>query len=648
MALAAIAVGTSVITGWIFSSRLLLSIVPGQNPMKLNAAICFVILGLSLYIRSRAKSKFYHRLSAALGLTVAIFASINLLLRIVDYPDIFDELLLEDTITPQQFRPGRMSPITLACLTMLGFGLAASNTGSKLLLHVAQYLFIAVGAITYVVFMGYVAQVPELYTLNLVIPVAVSTAICLLLLSLGASLLNPFLGITAMFTSSGTAGLIARRLLIQLIITVLLSAGLRLIAHRYNAFSTELGIALFAVVFSFIGIFLIWKTYRAMGKIEEKNRLADERFRAVVELAPNGMIIADKQGKIRMANKEALRIFGFGQSELLGLNIDMLVPQKYRASHKDLRRSYNKKPIEHAMGAGRDMYALTKSGDELPVEITLKPIVTDEGRMVLASIVDISERVKAESTMRAQMIELKTRYRDLEQFNYLASHDLKEPLRTVANYIRIIEEDYPGQVNREIKAYHSAINEAVTRMNTLVHLLLDYARLGYRKTLSRVDSATIVKDVIADLNDLITKNDAVIVVRELPILDVYETEFRLLLQNLINNAIKFRRPDVTPKIEIGATNDGAPFEFYIKDNGIGIPQKHFEKVFNIFQRLHRDSEYAGHGIGLANCKKIVDMHGGLIWVESVTGEGTTFRFTIAQLNTITPDEKVSKMHNACR
>ncbi len=634
LAFASMAIGTLVMAGWIFSIRLILNIPPGQNPMKFNTAICFVLLGLALYIRSYTKSVFYHRLSAALGLAVAIFAITNLIMNLVGHSDAIDRFFMEDLFTPEKYAPGRMSPITLACVTILGFGLTASNTTSRMLLRFSQYLFNGVSAVTYIVFIGYFIQVPELYTLNLFIPVALSTAICLLLISTGASLLNPFLGVTAMFTNTGTAGIIARRLTVQFIAMVLLSAGLRLIAHRCHAFSAELGIALFAVLFSFIGLFLIWKTYRALGRIEEKNRIAEERFRTVVELAPNGLIISDTEGNIRMANRETVKIFGYEQEELLAGNIDMLVPAQFRSSHAGLRKSYHRRPVEHTMGAGRNMFALTKSGQELPVEITLKPIVTDEGKMILASIVDISERIKAESTMRAQMIELATRYQELEQFNYLASHDLKEPLRTVSNYIRIIEEDYPGQVNDDIKAYHSAMNQAVARMNTLVHLLLDYARLGYRKKLTRVDSAVVVHDVIADLNDLITKSGAVITIRELPVLEVYETEFRLLMQNLINNAVKFRRSEVVPMVEIGATNDGAPFEFYVRDNGIGIPAKHFGKIFNIFQRLHKDSEYAGHGIGLTSCRKIVDMHGGRIWLESVAGEGTTVRFTIAQLNTI--------------
>lgn len=634
LAFASTAIGILVMVGWIFSIRLILNIPPGQNPMKFNTAICFVLLGLALYIRSYTKSVFYHRVSAAFGLAVAIFAISNLVMKFVWHSDALDLFLIEDSITPEKYAPGRMSPITLVCVAILGFGLAASNSTSRMLLRFSQDLFNGVSAVTYIVFIGYFMQVPELYTLNLFNPVALSTAICLLFIATGASLLNPFLGVTAMFTNTGTAGIIARRLTVQFIAMVLLSAGLRLLAHRCHAFSAELGIALFAVLFSFIGLFLIWKTYRALGRIEEKNRIAEERFRTVVELAPNGLIISDTAGNIRMANREAVKIFGYEQEELLAGNIDMLVPAQFRSSHAGLRKSYHRRPVEHTMGAGRNMFALTKSGQELPVEITLKPIVTDEGKMILASIVDISERIKAESTMRAQMIELSTRYQELEQFNYLASHDLKEPLRTVSNYIRIIEEDYPGQVNDDIKGYHSAMNQAVVRMNTLVHLLLDYARLGYRKKLSRVDTAVVVHEVIADLNDLITKSGAVITIRELPVLEVYETEFRLLMQNLINNAVKFRRPEVVPMVEIGASGDGAPFEFYVRDNGIGIPAKHFGKIFKIFQRLHKDSEYAGHGIGLTSCRKIVEMHGGRIWLESAAGEGTTVRFTIAQLNTV--------------
>ena len=284
------------------------------------------------------------------------------------------------------------------------------------------------------------------------------------------------------------------------------------------------------------------------------------------------------------------------------------------------------------MGAGRDLFGIRKNGTEIQVEIGLNPIETAEGQMVLSSIIDITERKIQESLIKKQVNELEAKNKELEQFAYIASHDLQEPLRTVSNYIQIIEEDYGGQLNEVAKNHLETINLATNRMSTLVRALLDFSRLGRDKKLILADSKKIVTDVIADLENIIKTTGTIIHVGELPRLYVYDTELWQLFQNLIINAIKFRKREVRPEIKIGCKKVNEQWQFYVADNGIGIDSKYFERIFYIFQRLHADGEYEGYGIGLANCKKIVEQHGGKIWVESNSDSGSTFYFSIANLN----------------
>jgi signal transduction histidine kinase len=221
--------------------------------------------------------------------------------------------------------------------------------------------------------------------------------------------------------------------------------------------------------------------------------------------------------------------------------------------------------------------------------------------------------------------------KELEQFAYVASHDLQEPLRTVSNYMQVFKEDYSGLLDDNGRSYLQSVTNATKRMSILVRSLLDFSRLGRNKKLTRVDCGKMVNDVIADLDAVIKTSNAVIEVAGMPRLNAYESELSQVFQNLITNAIKFRKKGSRPKMKIRAEKKDERWEFSVSDNGIGIAPAHFDRVFDIFQRLHTDEEYEGNGIGLANCKKIVQFHQGDIWIESNPGQGTTVHFTIPDL-----------------
>jgi PAS domain S-box-containing protein len=235
-----------------------------------------------------------------------------------------------------------------------------------------------------------------------------------------------------------------------------------------------------------------------------------------------------------------------------------------------------------------------------------------------------------EKEKRAEELTMANTY--LEQFAYIASHDLQEPLRTISNYIQVLDEDYFVLLDDNAKKYLHTVKDSAKRMSILIKSLLDFSRLGRNSNLTEIDCNKLIKDVITDLKNLITTSNAVIEISEMPRLNLYETEIRQLFQNLIINAIKFRKKDTQPKIQIRSVKMDEKWKFSVRDNGIGIAAVHFEKIFNIFQRIHsNEDEYKGNGIGLANCKKIVQLHHGEIWVESNLGEGATFYFTLSNM-----------------
>ena len=361
-----------------------------------------------------------------------------------------------------------------------------------------------------------------------------------------------------------------------------------------------------------------------------ERKKAEERFRLVVESAPNAMILVNSSGQITLVNTQTEKLFGYTRNELIGNKLEMLIPERFRNYHPGHRDMFFQKPQTRPMGAGRDLFALKKDSTEVQVEIGLNPIETAESNMVLASIIDITERKIQELSLKKQ-VELETKNAELEQFAYIASHDLQAPLRTVSNYMQVFEEDYLSLLDGNARNYLDKVNKAVERMSALIKALLDFSLLGRDMRLNFTDCKKIISDVLADIEQTIIASGAIVEVGEMPTINVYEVEMRQLFQNLISNAIKFSKKDVQPIIKINAERIKNKWKFSVIDNGIGIDPEYFERIFFIFQRLNLADQYEGYGIGLANCKKIVALHKGEMGVESELAVETTFYFTISDL-----------------
>jgi light-regulated signal transduction histidine kinase (bacteriophytochrome) len=273
---------------------------------------------------------------------------------------------------------------------------------------------------------------------------------------------------------------------------------------------------------------------------------------------------------------------------------------------------------------------LDKQGRLIDVSVAISPIRNALGEVVGASKVahDITERKLAENELRQTAAELARSNAELEQFAYVASHDLQEPLRAVASTIQLLQRRYAGQLDAKADEFIKHAVEGAARMQTLIHDLLNFSRVGTRGQPAQPTGATAaLTRALANLTAAVRESEAVISHDPLPTVLADPTQLTQLFQNLLANAMKFRG-DKTPAIHIGAEQQNGDWLFAVRDNGIGMEAQYFERIFVVFQRLHTRREYQGTGIGLAICKKIVERHSGRIWVESEPGQGSTFYFTL--------------------
>ncbi len=335
-------------------------------------------------------------------------------------------------------------------------------------------------------------------------------------------------------------------------------------------------------------------------------------------------------------------------------NIAGLDPMLPAPTYKEHSRLYTpaswellKTGVEKAMKTGKsyqlELELIRPNGDSRYINTFGGAKFDSKGQVIelFGTVQDITERKKSEKELLIKMAEITTLNKELEifahaneeleQFAFIASHNLQQPLRTISNYTKIINEDYSEQIDDKGHQYLKIINDATKRMIIQLDSLLNFSRLGRNLNLTKVDCKKIIDNVVADLETIIVSSNASIEIDNMPVLNVYESEFSQLFQNLITNAIKFQKKGSHPKIKIKSEKINTKWKFSVSDNGIGIASKDFEKIFEIFQRLHKDADYIGHGIGLSFCRKIVQLHKGEMWVESATGHGTTFHFTIANL-----------------
>lgn len=367
------------------------------------------------------------------------------------------------------------------------------------------------------------------------------------------------------------------------------------------------------------------------------------RLRLVFEAAPNGMVIINEQGVITMVNSQMERLFGYQRAEMLDHPVEMLLPERYRSAHSDQRCQFFLSPETRAMGHVRDLFARRKDGTEFPVEVGLNPADTPEGKVVLASLIDITQRKAMEQELASAHSQLQNHARnleavvaertadlratlaELEAFSYSLSHDMRAPLRTIQSFSQIVLEEVGEKLGPAHSGLLSKVITAASRLDRLIQDVLTYSRvLRSSLELTSVDVEKLLRQIIDERPEFQPPKAQIEIQSPIPAVRGHEAYLTQCVTNLLDNAVKFISPGRQPRVRIRCEPTDGQVRLWFEDNGIGIPKEAQKRLFGLFQRVHGERTYAGTGIGLAIVRKAVERMQGRVGFESEPGQGSRF------------------------
>ena len=354
------------------------------------------------------------------------------------------------------------------------------------------------------------------------------------------------------------------------------------------------------------------------------------RYRGLLEAAPDAMLLVSQAGAVVLVNRAAEILFGYSRGELEEQSPRILVSADSTATLISYTRRTADGAYTEQSGLPLELDGRRKDQTGFPIEVMLSHLETSEGILLTVSVRDITTRRRAQAALVATMLELERSNAELEQFAYVASHDLQEPLRMVASYTQLLAKRYKGKLDADADEFIAFAVGGANRMQRLIQDLLAYSRVHTKgQGLESTSSELALERATTSLRTAIATAGALVTHGPLPTVMADQSQLVQLFQNLVGNAIKYQSTGGVPTVHVSSIKDGDDkWRFSVQDNGIGIEAQYFDKIFGMFQRLHKREEFEGSGIGLAICKKIVERHGSHISVESQPGQGSTFRFAL--------------------
>ncbi|MCH8322184.1 MAG: PAS domain S-box protein [Proteobacteria bacterium] len=665
--LASIILGLIVIIGWYIKSESLIQISSQFAPMQYNTALGFILSGLGLLALTRDKET----LTRVFGGLASLLGLVTLSQYLFGFNLGLDNLFMDHYMTTRTSHVGRMGPVPAVGFSLFGAALIIYSYRKfrKSFDLIDEFTGMAVVALAGLAYLSYLTDVDAAAGWQDLARMAIHTATGFMVLGVGflaavwreewekiatVPLWVPVILLFAVlvFDLLTPLGIAAGVAYVPLVFCALWFKG-RYVPYGFAALasilvvlgfftSPDVGAAIERVLINRgLSLLAIWITALAIfaQKRTEVNLTASEkelesraRFQeTITNTMVDALIVINQMGIVISVNNAARKLFGYTSEEIVGNNVKMLMQGETRKEHDSYLKNYRKTGHGNIIGIGpREVQGFTKDGDQLDLELAVNASVLEGKKIYVGSLRDLTEkkRILEQSNV------------ELEKFAYVASHDLQEPLRKVQAFGDRMVTQYASVLDERGLDYLNRMRDAANRMQTLVENLLEFSRIASKgQSFVPVDLAQVAREVASDLEIRIQETETLLEIGDLPTIHADPLQMRQLLQNLIANALKYRRKDTSHTVRLkggivedwGSYRNDTPEQFcqiLVKDNGIGFEEKYAERIFGIFQRLHGRSEFEGTGVGLAICRKICERHGGTITAEGRPGDGATFIVTL--------------------
>ena len=617
-----------VIASWLFNRLEILKLISSGSTMKFNTALLFSFISISILLYLKI-NKYFKIINIFLINSVIIMALLTLSQYIFNSNFGIDNFIIKDTFSIDL--PGRMSPATALCFLLLGIALWGMQSKKVLIRKSTQFMIFFIILISLIAIVMYTLQIFGKQQSGFINSMTIHTAVMFLLISSILFLKNGSQEFYKLVFSKYAGSKLIRVMAPYNFMMILFMGIILLYLVNNNAVAFNFGFIVYTIVALFVSITVVVIVADKINKSEvEREIFKNSLHQANLELSQlkealdesSIVAITDANGIITSVNDKFCEISQYSRNELVGKSHKIINSGHHsKAFFKDLWKTIKGGNVW--IGGVKNK---AKDGSFYWVHTAIIPFKNENDEIY--QFFTIRQDITRLTMLSNQYENLQLKNKEIEQFTYIASHDLQEPIRSIRGMVNILKQKQIDEIDEVTNNCICFIERSTDRMSSLIKGLLDYSRIGVNKKLEIVDVNNLLNALKNELSACINDTGAEVYFDNLPTIKVYKNELYLLFLNLVTNAIKFQQKNTCPKIKISVIKSGQYWQFSVSDNGIGIENVNNRNIFGIFQRLNRRSNFDGTGIGLAHCDKIIHLHGGEIWVESKLGKGSTFYFTI--------------------